>query len=213
MFIAILANGTPPSHSAALGHLRRADVLICCDGACEKARALGREPDYVVGDGDSVPAADRAALGARFVRVAEQDTNDMAKAFRFALGLAPSRIVILGATGLREDHALGNIFWLFDFAAEFPETSMVTDHGVFEVVAKRRTFACRPGEALSVFSPDRDARVASEGLVWPLDGVRFENLHCATLNRTADTSFTLSPTRPVLLFRAYSEDHGGAIST
>ena len=150
MFIAILANGTPPSYSAALGHLRLADVLICCDGACEKARALGREPDYVVGDGDSVPAADRAALGARFVRVAEQDTNDMAKAFRFALGLAPSRIVILGATGLREDHALGNIFWLFDFAAEFPETSMVTDHGVFEVVAKRRTFPCRLGEALRI---------------------------------------------------------------
>ena len=69
----ILANGAPPTHSVPRAHLCEATELICCDGACRAARALGREPDFVVGDGDSLAAADRAALGARFVRIAEQD--------------------------------------------------------------------------------------------------------------------------------------------
>lgn len=201
--LAILANGTPPSHPAPLECLRTADLLVCCDGACAKARALGRVPDYAVGDGDSISAEDRSALGVRFIAIAEQDTNDLAKAFRFACTLNPGQIVILGATGLREDHALGNIFRLFDFAAEFPHVSMMTDAGTFEVVAEERAFTCRPGEAVSVFAIDRETRVRSTGLVWPLDDVCFKNLHCATLNKTSGTSFSLAPTHPLLLFRAY----------
>ena len=201
----ILANGAPPTHAVPLAHLREATELICCDGACRAARALGREPDFVVGDGDSLAAADRAALGERFVRVAEQETNDLAKAFRFAVQRQPPRIVILGATGLREDHALGNIFWLLDFAAEFPNVTMCTDAGTFEVVSARREFACRLGEAVSIFAPDRETCVLSAGLVWPLDDVRFATLHCATLNRTSGTSFILDPTRPILLYRPHGD--------
>ncbi len=203
--IVVLANGAPPTHPIPLGHLRAADTLVCCDGAHAAARALGREPDFVVGDGDSISAADRAALGERFVRVTEQDTNDLAKAFRFAVRLNPARIVILGATGLREDHALGNIFWLLDFAVAFPEVSICTDAGVFEVVACEREFECVPGEAVSVFAPDRDTRAMSRGLEWPLDGLRFVDLHCATLNRTTGDSFSIAPTRPVLIYRPHRD--------
>lgn len=201
--IAILADGLPPVHPVPLGLFMTADVLVCCDGACGKARALGRMPDYAVGDGDSISAEDKTALGERFVAVADQDTNDLAKAFHFASKFNPRRIVILGATGRREDHALGNIFRLFDFVAEFTHVSMLTDSGIFEVVVEDRTFACRPGEAVSIFATDCRTRIHSEGLVWPLDAVRLENLYCATLNRTSGTSFRIVPTFPVLLFRTY----------
>jgi thiamine pyrophosphokinase len=201
--LAILAAGAPPTHPVPLAHLRSADVLVCCDGAYAVARRLGREADSVVGDGDSLSVDDRSRLEGRFVHVSEQDTNDLAKAFRFAVTCRPRRIVILGATGLREDHALGNIFWLFDFVEAFPSTCICTDPGTFEVVASERTFACSPGTAVSVFVPDREARVASKGLAWPLDGVRFTDLHCATLNRAVDASFTLAPTRPALVYIAH----------
>ena len=201
--IAILANGSPPSHAIALERFRTADMLVCCDGAFAKARALGREPDFVVGDGDSTSAEARADLGERFVSVAEQDTNDLAKAFRFAVSRHPGGIAILGATGLREDHGLGNIFWLLDFAGVFPDVAMLTDAGRFDVVAGERTFDCRPGDAVSVFAVDRDAHVRSQGLEWPLDDVRFENLHCATLNRTTGLRFSLAPDRPILLYRPH----------
>ena len=77
----ILANGAMPSHPVPLAIFAAAARVVCCDGAYAKALALGREPDLVVGDGDSLDDAQKTALGERFVLVAEQDTNDLAKAF------------------------------------------------------------------------------------------------------------------------------------
>ena len=168
--IAILANGTAPHHPIPRQILAEAALLVCCDGAFAAARALGREPDFVVGDGDSLSPADRAALGDRFVHVAEQDTNDLAKAFRFVRPRA-SRIAILGATGLREDHMLGNVFRLVDFTAAVPDTVLYSDFGTFEVVRGERMFAAQTGDAVSVFAPVPGTKVASIGLEWPLGGV------------------------------------------
>ena len=207
MRVAILANGEPPRHAAPRAAFAAADLLVACDGALAAARALGREPDYVVGDGDSISPADRAALGARFVSVPEQDTNDLCKAFRFVISLPrPDNslsVVLLGATGLREDHALANIFHLLDFTEEVPDTAILTDTGTFTAVRGEQTFPCRPGDAVSVFAPLPGTRVTSRGLAWPLDGVDLSPLWRGTLNRTTSDSFTLRTSHPILLYRPH----------
>ena len=207
MRVAILANGVPPRHTAPRHVLAAADALVACDGALAAARALGREPDYVVGDGDSLPSADRAALGPRFIAVPEQDTNDLCKAFRFVISLPLTdgalSIILLGATGLREDHALANIFHLIDFTEEVPDTKILTDDGTFTAVRGEQTFPCRPGDAVSVFAPLPDTHVISRGLLWPLDGVDLAPLWRGTLNRTTGIAFTLCTDKPVLLYRSH----------
>ena len=206
---AILADGAPPTHPAARAVFDAASRLVCCDGAYRKARALGRLPDLVVGDGDSLSAADRAALGERFVSIAEQETNDLDKAFRTAVArFGGAGIVILGAGGLREDHFLGNVFRLPGFARAAPDVAMVTDAGTFTVVTGARRYACRPGEAVSVFAPDPAARATSEGLEWPLAGVSFAELWRGTLNRTTGTSFRLACDRPLLVYRPFPSPPG-----
>ena len=119
--VVILANGQPPVHPTPLALLSNADLLICCDGACLTAQRLGRGPHFIVGDGDSIPPAERAAWADRFILIGEQDTNDLDKAFRFALSRqpVPFHLALLGTTGLREDHTLGNIFRLAFGMAEY----------------------------------------------------------------------------------------------
>ncbi len=202
--VAVLANGEVP-RGAALELLRSADALVACDGALATARALGREPDFVVGDGDSASPEDLVALGVRFVRDGSADTNDLDKAFRFARTRWPRAfsIVILGAGGGREDHLVGNVFRLPAFAAACPGVAMATNAGRFDVVDGTRTFACRPGAAVSVFAPEPGTRMESEGLVWPLKGVDLGPLWSGTLNRAEGTSFTVRATRPALVYRAW----------
>ena len=211
MHVAILANGAPPCRTAPraiFDALAGANLLVACDGALGTARALGREPDYVVGDGDSLPPADRAALGTRFIAVPEQDTNDLCKAFRFVRDLpridTALAVTLLCTTGRREDHALANIFHLLDFTEEVPDTTILTDDGIFTAVRGKQTIPCRPGDAVSVFAPLPDTHVISRGLLWPLDGVDLTPLWRGTLNRTTGIAFTLCTDKPVLLYRPHA---------
>ena len=77
----ILANGSFPERPALLAMLREAERVVCCDGAALSLLKFGRIPDAVVGDLDSLPAPPKE-LDGRIFRVSEQETNDLAKAFR-----------------------------------------------------------------------------------------------------------------------------------
>lgn len=202
----VLVNGEPPTHPVACAALASASRLVCGDGAYRRALALGRAPDLVVGDGDSLSETDKVALGSRWVQIAEQDTNDLDKAFRTVLKRFDEvgHIVILGAGGLREDHFLGNLFRLPGFARLVPQVEMITNAGVFTVVLEERTYACRPREAVSVFAPERETHVSSSGLEWPLDGVPLAELWMGTLNRTTGSSFTLRTDRPLIVYRPHA---------
>lgn len=212
----ILADGTPPSHELPLRILREAERLIVCDGAWRAAFAIGRAPDVVVGDGDSLGDDGRSELALRGISLVtdnEQETNDLCKAFRYALQTGSSGdIAILGATGKREDHAIGNIFHLIDFAemsaaATHPvAVTMVTDSGVFEPVlppGRSWTEGCCAGCPLSVFAPFHETEIASEGLAWQLNGIQFDTLWRGTLNKIVSDSFSIQTNRPILIYRPH----------
>ena len=204
---AILAAGDTPSHEAPLRLLRRAGRLIACDGAWRTALALGRAPDIVVGDGDSLGADDRSELERRGIPMMlekEQETNDLCKAFRHAVRMGAEEIVIIGATGRREDHSIGNVFHLLDFAETCPDVRMVTDFGVFEpVLPPGGEWRAEKGDAISIFAPFHGTEMVSEGLEWPLMGVAFDTLWRGTLNRATSCSFSIRTNRPALIYRPH----------
>lgn len=192
MHSVILAAGAFPKKG---GEARRildaAERVICCDSAADAFRRnCAREPFAVVGDCDSVKGRYRTV-----VRVEEQDTNDLAKAVRFCREKGIGNLVILGATGKRDDHSLGNIFRALDFGID-----VVTDYGRFTALEGTGSYLVKPGSGVSVFATDPDTEMTSKGLKWPLDGVKFENLYCATLNRAVGGEVILSSTKRVYLY-------------
>ncbi len=207
----ILADGEAPSHEVPLSFMRNAKKVVVCDGAWRTSVRLGRIPDAVVGDGDSLTSADVAELerlGVPVFRESEQDTNDLCKAFRFVMRYGTGdRIVILGATGKREDHAIGNIFHLADFAEEYPDIRIVTDTGIFEPLmppGREWDDHLNVGSPISIFATHPDTIMASEGLKWPLDGVRFDTLWRGTLNRIVSPHFSVRTDRPAIIFRPHT---------
>ena len=208
----ILAAGEPPAHEVPLGLFLKAPRLIVCDGAWRTALALGRKPDVVIGDGDSIGTGGYDELKRMNIPLLvkdDQDMNDLCKAFDYALETCDDGgIAIVGATGRREDHALGNIFHLVDFSeacesmAERVSVVMVTNAGFFEPVSPPgRAWRGHPvGTPVSVFAPFHGTTVESEGLKWPLNGVPLDALWRGTLNRTISDSFSITVNRPVLVY-------------
>ena len=203
--IVILAAGDFPRAEVPLQALREADLRICCDSAAEALVAHGLEPDRIAGDLDSLRADFRERYRDIITHVAEQDNNDLTKAFHLALTLKPRRITIAGATGRREDHTLGNVSLLLDYAREAScPVTMLTDYGRFEAIFDTATLPAAPGQQISIFAFDNSLTIKSAGLKYPTDAVVFDTLWKATLNEALSDAFTLTLSHPsgVLLFFA-----------
>lgn len=198
--IVILASGDFPRSESVLKLLDEADMIACCDSAAETLAASGREPGLVVGDLDSISAEIKQRYADRIVVCSGQDDNDLTKTFHEVLRLHPSVIHILGATGRREDHTLGNISLLADYQKEAPlcQLDMVSDWGRFVAASGQRTFASVPGQEVSIFAFDNSLRMSATGLKYPLEGVIFDSLWKASLNVATDGSFTLTPSNEAL---------------
>ena len=111
----------------------------------------------------------------------------------------------MGATGKREDHTLGNVSLLLDYAREAScPVEMLTDYGRFEAIFDTAALPSAPGQQISIFSFDNSLKITSAGLKYPTDEVRFDTLWKATLNEALSDTFTLTLSHPsgVLLFFA-----------
>jgi thiamine pyrophosphokinase len=89
-------------------------LVVAADGGADAAAALGLTVDVLVGDFDSIDAAQLASLQAADVAVEawprDKDASDAELAMRSALRHQPRRVVVLGAAGgARLDHALANV--------------------------------------------------------------------------------------------------------
>ena len=99
--VIILADGEFPRSEKLLSKLQNARQIICCDGAADKLLTLDLEPSWIVGDLDSVSAETKKRFADRMVHFCEQETNDLAKAFRFCRKNSLCPDAVLGASGAR----------------------------------------------------------------------------------------------------------------
>ena len=193
--IVILCNGEFPRKAYPLYLVENADAVVCCDGAAVKyLRRFGERkmPEAVIGDMDSLPRRWREKLAPIVVHVEEQDDNDMTKAMRYVLERHPdvTDIHILGATGLREDHTVGNLGLLMEYTRMFDlrdiRVEMVSDYSTAFAITDSCELHVGKGRRVSLFSPDNTLTIKSEGLQWPTEAVIFDNWWPATLNRAVD---------------------------
>ncbi len=200
----ILANGQFPAHPTPLEALRAAKRVICCDGAADALVAAGLEPDWIVGDLDSVSEGVRRRFPERLVKVEEQETNDLAKAFRFCGDRGWSDLLILGASGLREDHLLGNLSLLADFALQ-ASPLLLTDTGWFTALHQSAALPALPGQQVSLFALISGTTVSASGLKYPVEGLRLDKWWQASLNEACGPEVRLSfAGGPLLVFQTYA---------
>lgn len=112
---------------------------IGADSGAAVAAALGFAPDVVLGDMDSLPAADQKALrasGARFiVHPVDKDETDLHLALEYAFGEGFDEATVLFDSRGRLDHALGGIWAAYRYVAE-GEAVYFADAGLEAALAK-----------------------------------------------------------------------------
>jgi thiamine pyrophosphokinase len=132
--IIIFANGDLPDLEKARALLHDDDFIIAADGGTRHALALGKFPNVIIGDLDSVtfdlrPLTDKGTQIVQFSH--DKNETDLELAIQHALTLNPQQVIILAALGGRLDQTLGNISLLSDLR---PSTfDLRLDDGIEEV--------------------------------------------------------------------------------
>ena len=199
----ILAGGGFPEHEIPLSFLKNARRVICCDGATEKLLAFGREPDFIVGDFDSISEEMKQRFAAILFHNPDQETNDLTKSVKFCIEHGWDRLTILGATGKREDHTLGNLSLLVDYC-KMAQVQLLTDYGVFNPQLQPAVYESYCGQQVSIFSLNSPTLLSTQNLVYPLQERNLTSWWQGTLNEAAGESFCITfDSGKILVFREY----------
>jgi thiamine pyrophosphokinase len=207
--VVIICDGQFPKTEYPRYLLRTADFIICCDGALKKfmknsVAIFGEEklPDLVIGDMDTLPASWQKKYTDIIVKESEQEHNDQTKAVRWALNNISGigNLYILGSTGGRADHTIGNLSLLMEYTRMFNLGEImleaVTDEGTIFAINDTTEFDCGTGRSVSIFSPDSTLKIKSSGLEYQTEGVVFDNWWKATLNKASQDNVRLEFNHP-----------------
>ena len=196
----VVGNGEFPQASLPLEIIDNAQTIVVCDGAANHYIPTGRKFDIIIGDGDSMLPEIRKEYASRIIISSCQETNDQTKAVQFLLAQGKRKIAIVGATGKREDHTIGNISLLMEYMRMGAEVRSYTDYGVFIPCKGTCNFACREGQQVSIFNFTAKG-LKEKGLAYPI--YDFTSWWQGTLNKCTDTSFTIEAEGEYLVFLNY----------
>lgn len=169
--VVVLAGGDPPPAWVA-GELPENPYVIAADSGLSHARQLALSVHLLVGDLDSVTEADRRLHPeAQVVAYSpDKDKTDLELALEAAVALDPARVIVVGGSGGRLDHLLGNAALLA--ADKFADTDITwlgagsTTH----VVRAAAQIHGSAGDLVSLLPYGGPAiGVRTRGLRWALD--------------------------------------------
>jgi thiamine pyrophosphokinase len=200
---AIVGNGEAPSSELSIRLLRKMERVVCCDGALQKLLSVNITPNVVVGDGDSMDCGELMRRKILYHADKSEEYNDLQKALKYCQNKGYNDIVLFGCGGLREDHFIANLSIMAMYSEEMHLT-MLTEHGVFNVMRGTATLRSLPGMQVSVFTRSPHTKLSFTGLKYPVRNRSFNWLWEGSLNEAVGDEFVVeaSDGEPVVIYRA-----------
>lgn len=169
----LLANGPLTPSPAIRQVISTADRLIGVDGGSRHLRHLGVRPHLAVGDMDSIPAdllQDYRQAGVELhLHPPKKDATDLELALELAITRGATSISILGGTGGRLDHTLGNLFLLARCLPVGIPACIMDQEQCIHLTDQTLTLSGAVGDTLSLLPATPEAcGVSLAGLEYPL---------------------------------------------
>lgn len=172
--VLIFANGVLEETDWIEPYLDRATAIIAADGGLRYLLALGRPPDVLIGDLDSLPEGVEDTLSESGIEVIRHPAAKNETDLELALLLAKRRfpdatILIFGGIGGRLDQTLANILLLAHPDLLGHPICFVEPREMAWLITDEGEIRGRVGHTVSLIPLGGRARVAeTSGLRWPL---------------------------------------------
>ena len=163
----ILVGAAPVAIKPVLTSLPGDLPLIAADGGASALLALGKVPDVVIGDMDSLISRDALPSSVELIHLKGQDDTDFEKCLA---RIEAPLIICLGFLEARFDHSLAAIHALMCLRHDRP-VLLAGDTDVLLRLTGDVEVALPLGSRISVWPLGRQSFESSVGLRWPLTGL------------------------------------------
>ena len=199
----LLVNGEYPTHTVPLKILHSAKTIICTDGSANTLMQNRIQPHIIIGDMDSLKITEESFDGL-LIHDPNQESTDLEKSLDCSIKKKINDLTILGATGLREDHSLANLFIVAEYHSKL-NLKMITNHFIITCHTGSKEFDSNPGQTVSLFTVKPDTIVTTQHLNYPLKKTVLSPSCRAISNESLNSLFTVESDKPILVFRNHNK--------
>ncbi|KAA8677051.1 thiamine diphosphokinase [Clostridium sp. MT-14] len=154
MRVVIVSGGNAPSEKLIKEELYGDSILICADSGANCLYRYNIVPMYLMGDFDSIDEEplkffrEKNCIIEKYPKA--KNCTDTEIVIDKALSLRADEIVLLGVTGSRVDHLLGNLGMLLKCNSKGIRAFIKDEHNTIELISKPVTIKGREGETFSL---------------------------------------------------------------
>tara|TARA_Y100000992_G_scaffold164965_1_gene110766 strand:- start:382 stop:1017 length:636 start_codon:yes stop_codon:yes gene_type:complete len=195
----LIANGKKPKNKKIIEILKNAKNVICVDNGYELASELNITPSVVIGDLDSVDI-NKISKDILIIKDEDQNTNDLEKALNYCLSKNIRDIILVGATGERDDQNLATILVSLEYIEQL-NIEILSDLYSIEFVNGERDFEATPMREVSLISMDKENTITTQGLKYNLDKSKLSSATHGISNYSIGENFSISCSSPLIVFR------------
>jgi len=195
----LIANGEKPKNKIIIDILQNAKNIICVDNGYELASELNITPSVVIGDLDSVDIS-KVNQSVIIIKEEDQNTNDLEKALNYCLSKNIRDIILVGATGERDDQNLATILISLDYIEQL-NIEILSDLYSIKFVNGKREFETEPMKEVSLISMDKENIITTKGLRYDLEKSKLLSATHGISNYSIGKNFSISCLSPLIVFR------------
>jgi thiamine pyrophosphokinase len=166
--VLIVANGTMPKRSVLNKVISGINYIICADGGANHARRMKLQPDVIIGDLDSITYNTIKYFSKVPVMFdGDRNSTDLEKSIRYCIRNKFKSVVIIGATGDRIDHTIGNVGCFKKFSRKI-NIKMIDSSGELSLIKKKIKIDNATGKTISLIPIDKCKGVSTKNLKYKL---------------------------------------------
>ena len=195
----VVTGGLTPDFDKVKNIFQTSDFLIAADSGLDYCFENKLVPDYIIGDMDSLKQKDYLRTlepGIIEKHSEEKDYTDTELAL-FHLIIRNCRIkILIGGGGGRADHFLA-IYSMF-YRDDKPDI-WITHNSYMQLIRGTMEFDVIPDSLISLFPLNKECRMKSDGLYWPLNTLSWSLGDTGVSNRASGNSVKIHMKRGELL--------------
>ena len=197
--IILILNGELSNYKDITSFLEEYNIIVCADGAANKIIKLGIEPDYILGDLDSIDSDNLKKYSKNIIQLKNQEYNDLHKSLLWIKEKNIKKIDIIGIDGKRIDHTIGNFSIILD-CISFIDITIHTEYGTIYTINKERTFKNCYKKNISIFNSISRNKITTNGLKYELNNTYLKKLYIGTLNKAIKNEIKIKAKDKILIY-------------